>query len=181
MDPRARSHALSGYHTITQEGLNVHRRSLFRSSLLSTVLIVLTASAVLGHECFIANRSEQGNRAAGEHSRNWHTLDIRGLFAGAHFITPQFGICIEPLTQDQVEIAVAMAAAAGIPTTPTVFARASQTQERPQGVSTIGENSPAYTEGDKAGDGNGVDWFFTTYSGQLIEIVLTVATSTDCP
>jgi hypothetical protein len=159
----------------------VHRRSLFHSSLLSTVLLVLTASAVLGHECFIANRSDEGNRAAGEHSRNWHTVDIRGLFAEAHFITPQFGICIEPLSPPQIDSAVAMAAAAGIPTTPTVFARASQTPERPQGVSTIGENSPAYTEGDKAGDGKGVDWFFTTYSQQLIGIVLAVATPTECP
>ena len=159
----------------------MHRRSLFHSSLLSTVLLILTAGAVVGHECFIANRSEQGNRATGEHSRNWHTLDIRGLFAEAHFITPQFGICIAPLNQAQIEDAVAVAAAAGIPTTPTVFARASQRQERPQGVSTIGENSPAYTEGDQAGDGSGVDWFFTTYSQQLIDIVLAVATQIDCP
>ena len=47
------------------------RRILARSILAGTLIATLGAGTALGHECFIASRSDTGTVMAGTHSRTW--------------------------------------------------------------------------------------------------------------
>ena len=47
----------------------------------TTTAIAMTAGSAIAHECYIANRSDKGNEAAGSHSQAWYTVDVsRDLF-----------------------------------------------------------------------------------------------------
>jgi hypothetical protein len=125
-----------------------------RASVLGLVLLAATAGTALGHECFVVNRSEQGTAGAA-HSKVWAPLTLAQLFATAHQV---FGGA--QLSGPQVAWAVEQATTQGVPSSFAIFV----------GKKTIGQASAAFTEGGKASDGTGVDWFFTTYGQTLANI-----------
>ncbi|MFE5409077.1 hypothetical protein [Microbacterium sp. NPDC056569] len=129
-------------------------RKIVAASALSVTLVLAGAGVASAHECYMPNRSEQGNAGA-SHSKNWVTLEIADLFRSAHEF---FGGAA--LTEAQVQEAVAMAAAQGIPTTLTTFAR----DTLPKG------NAPE----SHSSDGKGIDHYFHTFEEDLITIFLTV-------
>jgi hypothetical protein len=120
----------------------------------TTGLLAAGAGAASAHECFIANRSAQGNAGA-SHSANWYTLQMSDLFAEAHLF---FGG--EPLTEEQLAWALAETEAQGIPLSVTMFERFTipRSVDELEGLST------------KSGDGKGVDHFFASYGDALFGI-----------
>ena len=131
---------------------------MIRKTMLTAVTTVgLLASGVgaaSAHECFIANRSAQGNVGA-SHSSNWYTLQMADLFAEAHLF---FGG--EALTEDQLAWALDQTAAQGIPLSVTMFERFTipRSVDELEGLST------------KSNDGKGVDHFFASYGDALFGI-----------
>ena len=107
-----------------------------------------TAGIASAHECFVAKRSAQGNAAA-TNSANWYTLELAELFATGHLFFQT-----DALTPEQVDWALAQAAAAGVPTSFTLFERL-----------TI----PSGPGGDPT-DGKGIDHFYTGYGDTIVGI-----------
>jgi hypothetical protein len=123
------------------------RRILARSILAGTLIATLGAGTALGHECFIASRSDTGTVTAGTHSRVWLYIgSLPDLFG---FLPDETGL--PPLSDSQLAWAVDEARAAGMPNEFSVFV----------GNHTIAEGTPAM--GKHAADGKGVDhlgdWF----------------------
>jgi hypothetical protein len=129
-------------------------RRTFVTAALTTGLVLGTAGVASAHECFIAKRSAAGT-AASTHSANWHQLTLTDLFS--HL--PPF---LPALTPAQVEEAVGLAQAQGIPTSVALF-----------GKQTIPVSQDEWSP--KSGDGKGVDHFFSAYGDQLMGIVMTVS------
>jgi hypothetical protein len=74
---------------------------------LTTALVAAGAGAASAHECYITNRSDQGNAGA-SHSANWYTLQLEELYRSGH----QF-LGGDPLTDAQVSTALATKSADG--------------------------------------------------------------------
>ena len=131
----------------------MHRRyvSAFAGAL---VVLAIMASTVSAHECFVVNRSAQGNAGA-SHSGEWFTLTLDQLFSE----TENFGL--PDLTASQVDWAVASALEAGVPASFTI-----RTDK------TIGEHAAAFTKNGHATDGKGIDHFIDVYGNTLIGIVI---------
>jgi hypothetical protein len=129
-------------------------RKIVGATALSAALVFAGAGVASAHECFIPDRSEKGNAGA-THSKNWVALDISELFMSAHEFLGG-----PALTPEQVQEAVAMTAAEGIPTTLTTFAR----DTLPKG------NAPE----SHSTDGKGIDHYFHAYEDDLIRIFFTV-------
>jgi hypothetical protein len=138
---------------------------MIRKTLLTLVattgLLTAGAATASAHECFIANRSAQGNAGA-SNSANWATLEMADLFAEAHNF---FGG--EPLTEAQLETALQMTEEQGIPLSLTTFTRFTI----PRSLDEFDELSAA------SGDGKGVDHFFATHGEQLYVIFTTAQQS----
>ncbi|SER60832.1 hypothetical protein SAMN05216199_0661 [Pedococcus cremeus] len=117
-------------------------------------LLATGIGAASAHECYIANRSAQGNAGA-SHSANWYTLQMSDLFAEAHLF---FGG--EPLTDAQLAWALEQTKAQGIPLSVTMFEKFTipRSVEKLEGLST------------KSSDGKGVDHFFSRYGDALFQI-----------
>jgi hypothetical protein len=128
---------------------------------LTVGLVGVGAGAASAHECYIANRSEQGNAGA-SHSANWYTLQLEELFRTGHFFLGG-----EALTDAQVESALAMAADAGVPSSFTVFERFTI----PRSVERLEEIT------SRSSDGQGVDHFFVKYGDAIVGIFLTAQAS----
>ncbi len=129
-------------------------RKTFVTAALTSGLVLGSAGIASAHECFIAKRSATGTTAA-THSANWHELTLTGLFSDLPPFLPQ-------LTPAQVEEAVALAEAQGIPSSIALF-----------GQQTIPVSQDEWSP--KSADGKGVDHFFSAYGERLIGIVLTVS------
>jgi hypothetical protein len=129
-------------------------RKIIGATALSAALVFAGAGVASAHECYIPHRSDEGNAGA-SHSKNWVTLDISELFVGAHEFLGG-----PALTPEQVQEAVAMTAAQGIPTSLTTFAR----DTLPKG------NAPE----SHSTDGKGIDHYFHAFEDDLINIFLTV-------
>jgi hypothetical protein len=121
---------------------------------LTTALVAAGAGAASAHECYIANRSAQGNAGA-SHSSNWYTLQMEELYRSGH----QF-LGGDPLTDAQVAKALAMTAEAGVPLSFTVFERFTlpRSMDELEGLST------------KSADGKGIDHFFIAYGDAIAGI-----------
>jgi hypothetical protein len=124
------------------------RKSVISFGLALAIFAVTGAGAALAHECFNASRSAKGNEGA-NHSPQWETIDLELLAADIG------------LDEAQTEAFLAAADEAGVPFSVTIFI----------GKKTIGQNSTAFNEGGKSGDGKGIDYFFSTYGETLIGIV----------
>ena len=121
---------------------------------LTTALVAAGAGAASAHECYIANRSSQGNAGA-SNSANWYTLQLEELYRSGH----QF-LGGDPLTDAQVSTALAMTAEAGVPLSFTVFERFTipRSMDELEALST------------KSADGKGVDHFFIAYGDAIAGI-----------
>ncbi len=84
-------------------------RRMFLGLVLAGALLGATAPAALGHECFIANRSAQGDAGA-INSGRWAPLSLADVFG---FINQIVGG--PALTPGQIEWAVGEAVAQGLP------------------------------------------------------------------
>jgi len=84
-------------------------RRFVLSFVLAGSLLAIAAPAVLGHECTIASRSAKGDAGA-LHSANWGRLTLQDVFG---FINTEVGG--RPLTPAEIDQAVGMAVAAGLP------------------------------------------------------------------
>jgi hypothetical protein len=122
------------------------RRVLARSLLLGSMAAALISGVALGHECFIASRSDTGDLAAGSQSSAWLTVaTLEDVFG---FLGEEGGTALSP---SQTTWAVEAARKAGLPNQFTIFV----------GNHTIGEGTPAVEK--HAADGKGLDhvsnWF----------------------
>lgn len=117
-------------------------------------LLAGSAGVASAHECFVANRSDQGNAGA-SHSANWYTLQMSDLFSEAHLF---FGG--EPLTADQLAWALEETEKQGLPLSVTMFERF-----------TIPRSQAEFEKlAHKSGDGKGIDHFFSSYGDDLFLI-----------
>jgi hypothetical protein len=125
------------------------RRLLVSFALVGT-LLTAAAPAVLGHECYIVNRSAAGDAGA-LHSGNWVRLTVADIFGFIH----QFagGPALSP---SQITWAVNAAVAAGIPADGWVT-RADKT---------IGEGS----SNPNVADGKGLDYLAVSFGPQFVAI-----------
>lgn len=121
---------------------------------LTTALVAAGAGAASAHECFVANRSAQGNAGA-SNSANWYTLQMEELYRSGHFFLGG-----EPLTDAQVATALAMTKEQGVPLSFTVFEKFTI----PKSVGELEEVS------SKSADGKGVDHFFVAYGDAIVGI-----------
>ena len=129
----------------------VHR--LAGTAAATAALVIVSAGAASAHECFVANRSGQGNAAVGEHSAAWQLLTLDFV------VTAFLG-----QTQEVADCVVAAAPDAGIP---TQFVVGGKQAVGSGGV--IMENNP---NGDLASDGRGIDHAEDVYAAAIIGLVL---------
>jgi hypothetical protein len=115
-------------------------RRFLTSIALATAALLMMASTAFAHECFIANRSAQGN-ANVTHSSNWVTISVAGF---AH--SPDFPPGVDP------ECFIAYWSSHGGPDGFTV-----RTDK------TIGEGS----HNPNLGNGSGLDHIETAYGALL--------------
>ena len=113
-------------------------------------LLTAAAPAVLGHECFIANRSEQGNTGA-LHSSRWVRISLGEIFG---FINQFVGGT--PLTAGQISWAVDEAVSQGLPANGWVV----------RSDKTIGEGS----KNPNLANGKGLDHLADAFGPQIIGI-----------
>ena len=121
---------------------------------LTVGLVGIGAGAASAHECYVANRSAQGNAGA-SNSANWYTLHLEELFRSGHEFLGG-----PALTDAQVQTALAMAADQGVPSSFTLFERF--TIPRSQGE--LAEVS------SKSSDGKGIDHFFARYGDTIVGV-----------
>jgi hypothetical protein len=76
---------------------------------LGASLLLAAAPVVSAHECYVVNRSEQGNIGA-DHSGRWEVLPLAAIFGFIHEVVGG-----PALTPDQIDWAVAEAADQGLP------------------------------------------------------------------
>ena len=121
---------------------------------LTVGLVGIGAGAASAHECYVANRSAQGNAGA-SNSANWYTLHLEELFRSGHEFLGG-----PALTDAQVQTALAMAADQGVPSSFTLFERF--TIPRSQG-----ELAEVWS---KSSDGKGIDHFFAKYGDTIVGV-----------
>ena len=124
---------------------------------LAAAAVLVVPAGARAHECYNPSRSEQGNEGAAN-SQRWLTVQTAEFFAFAHEVLP-----VDPLTEEQIAEAVAMAEAQGIPTSFTIFI----------GSHTLNEGTPAALK--HAADGKGIDHIFAAHGDALVAIVFAVA------
>ena len=119
-------------------------RVIARSILVASIAATSISGTVLGHECFVASRSDTGDIAAGSHAKVWATVGtLEDLFG---FVGSFLGL--PPLSDTQLAWAVERAREAGLPNQFTIFS----------GNHTIAEGTPAMET--HAADGKGIDHLF---------------------
>jgi hypothetical protein len=105
------------------------------------MLTLATTGAAFAHECYVANRSAQGNAMAGSHSQAWETVSLDTILTQFLGLTDSVASCVE-----------GMAPAAGIPDS---FVFGGKQAVGQGGV--IAENNPNMTADRLAADGKGID------------------------
>ena len=125
-------------------------RRLLIGLVLAGSLSAVAAPAVLGHECFIANRSAQGDAGA-LHSSRWTRLTLANIFGFIHQFVRQ-----PALTAAQITWAVNTAVAGGLPVDGWVV----------RSDKTIGEGSA----NPNLANGKGLDHLADAYGPQLVGI-----------
>ena len=125
-------------------------RRLFAGVLLSGALLTAAAPIVAAHECIISNRSAQGDAGA-DHSARWDRLTLADIFGFIH------GVVGGPaLSPDQIEDAVAVAVAQGLPADGWIT----------RSDKTIGDP----TKNPNLANGKGLDHLSILYGEQIVGI-----------
>lgn len=117
-------------------------RAIRRSTIIAALLVMSLAGTAAAHECYVANRSDQGNTQAGSNSKVWLTLGTLGI--AFDFVAQAVEGPV--LDADQKAWAVDQARAAGIPNTITIFV----------GNHTLAGGTPAASRGTF--DQKGIDY-----------------------
>jgi len=130
-------------------------RRILAGLLLSGLLLTVAAPIVAAHECIIANRSAQGDAGA-DHSGNWERLTLADIFGFIHGVVGG-----DPLTAEQIDAAVDIAVAQGLPEDGWLT----------RGDKTIGD--PAKNR--NLGDGKGLDHLSIAYGEQIVGIYFQVS------
>jgi hypothetical protein len=104
-------------------------------------LIVVGAGGAFAHECFVANRSAQGNAMAGTNSAAWETVSLDTILTQFIGLPQPIADCVE-----------AAAPAAGVPSSFVFGAKQAVGQG---GV--IAESNPNMDAKGLASDGHGID------------------------
>ena len=115
----------------------------------------LGAGPALAHECFVANRSAQGDAAVSAHSAAWFTLTPEVIFGGI------FGLTGDALT-------CAVDAWNSDPSLPSYLVVGGKQAVGQGGV--IAENNPNFVTG-LASDGKGIDHAEDVYGAAAFAIV----------
>lgn len=133
------------------------RRALRLSGVVAGAGILSMAStgAAFAHECYVANRSAQGNAMAGTHSQAWETVSLDTVLTEFIGVPADVAACVE-----------AKAPAAGIPDSFVFGAKQAVGQG---GV--IAENNPNMTARGLASDGKGIDHAEDTYGPAIGELI----------
>jgi hypothetical protein len=133
------------------------RRALRLSGVVAGAGILSLAStgAAFAHECYVANRSAQGNAMAGTHSQAWETVSLDTILTQFIGVPQTVADCVE-----------AKAPAAGIPDS---FVFGGKQAVGQGGV--IAENNPNMTAGGLASDGKGIDHAEDTYGPAIGELI----------
>lgn len=119
------------------------------------VLTLTTATGAFAHECFVANRSAQGNASAGTNSQAWQTVSLDTILTQFIGVPADVAACVE-----------AKAPAAGIPDSFVFGAKQAQGQG---GV--IAENNPNMTADGLAGNGKGIDHAEDAYGPAIFTLI----------
>ena len=123
---------------------------------LAGALLAVSAPTVLGHECTIASRSAQGDAGA-LNSGRWVRLTLADVFGFIHTVLPGDN---PALTPDQIDEAVAIAVAAGLPADGWVV----------RGDRTVGEGS----HNPNLANGKGLDHLADSVGGLIVGIYFQV-------
>jgi hypothetical protein len=105
------------------------------------ILGLATAGSAFAHECYVANRSAQGNTMAGTHSQAWETVSLDTILTQFIGVPADVAACVEAKAPD-----------AGIPDS---FVFGSKQAVGQGGV--IAENNPNMTAKGLDADGKGID------------------------
>lgn len=137
-----------------------------RASVLALALTAITAGATFAHECYVANRSSQGNLGAGTHSKAWIYVDLPEL--AAFLSDPRDPEALPPLTEPQLAYFVARAQELGVPADIGLFIGG-----RPKtGGFTIAGEAAGFVANDKGTDGSGLEHFFAAHIEDVITAYL---------
>jgi hypothetical protein len=136
------------------------RRTLSVAGIAGAIVVAGPAGAALAHECFVPNRSAQGNAAVSENSAAWFTITPEILFTE-----------IIPLPAPVAACAIAAwKADASLPDYIVVGGKQAVGQG---GV--IAENNPNFSTG-LASDGKGIDHAEDVY-GPAVEAIIAGCTA----
>jgi hypothetical protein len=128
--------------------LNVRRTTV--SGVLALTMLAGSATAALGHECFIASRSAQGDAGA-THAGVWTRLTLADIFGFINTIVG--GPALSP---SQIDWAVAEGVSEGLPANGWVV----------RSDKTIGEGS----QNPNLANGKGLDHLADVYGAQVVGI-----------
>jgi hypothetical protein len=109
--------------------------------------IALSAGPALAHECYIVNRSDQGNMMAGSKSQAWYTVDLNDELA--------MMVQNEEITAEQATCIAGTLTGNGVPLMFTIMVKGARGTD---GL-LIGNNPNEWL----VSDGQGVDHFFDKY------------------
>lgn len=121
----------------------------------AVALTLTTVGGAFAHECYVANRSAQGNAMAGTHSQAWETVSLDTILTQFIGVPADVAACVE-----------AKAPAAGIPDSFVFGAKQAQGQG---GV--IAENNPNMTADRLAADGKGIDHAEDAYGPAIFTLI----------
>jgi len=107
----------------------------------TAVVLVVGAGSAWAHECFVANRSAQGNAAAGSHSAAWDEVSLHTVLTEFIGLPPELAACVEEAAPE-----------AGIPST---FVFGGKQARGQQGV--IALNNPNMESMGLGSNGKGID------------------------
>jgi hypothetical protein len=135
--------------------MTVRRFSVRAAGAVATAgaLLAVSAGSASAHECYVANRSAQGNASVAEHSAAWTSFTLS-------FVVTQF----LGQTQEVADCVVAAAPGAGVP---TMFVVGGKQAVGSGGV--IMENNP---NAARATDGHGIDHAEDVYGATIVGLVL---------
>jgi hypothetical protein len=125
-------------------------RTAVFSLALAAFLGLVPLASVAAHECFVVNRSANGDEHASG-SQVWVTVTLSQIYEE----TEDFGL--PDLSPAQVDYAAGLAVSLGVPGSMTVRLD-----------KTLLEDASGWQKGDHATDGKGIDHFFDVYGERLI-------------
>jgi hypothetical protein len=118
-------------------------------------MLVAGAGSALAHECFVANRSAQGDAAVAAHSAAWQEVSLHTILVEFIGLPEGLAACVE-----------AKAPAAGVPSTFVFGGKQARGQD---GV--IAENNPNFATKGLGSDGRGIDHAEDVYGAVIGELI----------